>query len=266
MLKAPHLTGIGSVLLSPEEGAGDGGGGGGGNSVEPAAPAAPESAPPAGGDGNTGAEATVSKAEYDAAKAELAKLQQFADRMKEAEKTERTKRQAAQEEQGQFKALSEELRTERDEYRAQLEALQKRVAELEPAAERSKAAEEALRSKVEQRLANGLPEYMKTAVRGMTDVQAQMSAIEQYDRAQGTPPPTKPSTQTGGPPPPAGTGQILTPSDVSARILQGEKLEDIKATPEYQAMVASQREGAHPAKKSGMLAGLFSGAAGTRKG
>lgn len=267
MFVAPHRPGLSTVLLSPAEGeGGEPGAGGATNSSEAGTPAAPQSDPPAGDGGTNDAATTVSKAEYDAAQAELKKLQAFADRMKEAEKLERTKRQEAQAEQGQFRELSDSLRAERDEYRTQLEALQQRVAELEPVAERSKAAEETLRGKVEARLANGLPEHVKVAVSAIPDVHAQLRAIEAYDRAAGTPPPTKPSTPTGGAPPPSGSGQVLTPSDVSARMLQGETLESIKATPEYQAMIAAQASGASPVQKTGgMLANLFSGPAGNRK-
>lgn len=268
MFVAPHRPGLSTVLLSPEEEGGGVGAGGASNSGESGTPAAPQSDPPAGDGGTNDATVeTVSKAEYDAAQAELKKLQAFAERMKDAEKAERTKRQEAQAEQGQFKELSESLRTERDEYRTQLEALQKRVDELAPVAERSKAAEEALRSKVEERLANDLPEHIKIAVGAISDVNAQMAAIEAFDRAQAKPPPTKPSTPPGGPPPPDGGGQVLTPSAISARVLQGEKLEDIKATPEYQAMIAAGGSGQAPRKKSGsLLSNLFHGQAGTRKG
>ncbi len=267
MFVAPHRPGLSTILLSPAEGeGGEPGAGGATGGSEAGAPAAPQSDPPAGDGGTSGAAAeVVSKAEYEAAQAELQKLQAFADRMKEAEKAERTKRQEAQAEQGQYKELSDSLRTERDEYRTQLDALQQRIAELEPVAERSKAAEETLRGKVDARLANGLPEHVKVAVSAIPDVHAQLRAIEAFDRAQATPPPTKPSTQTGGPPPPTGSGQILTPSDVSARMLQGETLESIKATPEYQAMIAAQATAASPVKKYGLLANLLGGQAGTRK-
>jgi DNA repair exonuclease SbcCD ATPase subunit len=226
MLKATTI-GLHSLPLSPEEGTGDAAVGATDSGNQAANTAATnESTPPVGGDGN-GDPASTLQSQIDALQAQLKKEQDFNARIKAAEKEERAARQQAQEEQGEYKALAESLKQEREELERQLQETRRLYEEAQPVIERTKAREQELQGQVEQRMANGLPEYLKTAIRVMTDVQAQWDAISQYDRDRGLAPDTKPSTPSGGPPAP-GT-QSMTLEQIGEAVAKGADLAELLA-------------------------------------
>jgi DNA repair exonuclease SbcCD ATPase subunit len=258
MLKATTI-GLHSLPLSPEEGTGDAAVGATDSGTQAANTAATnESTPPVGGDGDGAPTGDlVPRSELEALQAQMAKQQEFIDRIKDAEKTERSKRQEAQEQQGEYKALAESLKQEREELERQLQETRRLYEEAQPVIERTKAREQELQGQVEQRMANGLPEYLKTAIRGMTDVQAQWDAISQYDRDRGLAPDTKPSTPSGGPPAP-GT-QSMTLEQIGEAVAKGADLAELLAQNQDAVAAESGRLSGTKPTMSAYLRGLLPG-------
>jgi len=193
----------------------------------------------------------------------LAKANAYAERMKEAEKAERQKRQAAKEE---VSTTSEELTKMREEH----EALQKQNNELMSAvtsmtpvvehyARESEKAAETVAARTQE-----LPSYMQAALANRPPMEA-LSIINQYDAENtvnnATAPTAAPSNTTTPPPTDGST------VDFAALVAAGHDLKELQANyPEqWQAKIASSQQPTAPIA-TGFLAGLYGNGAASRKG
>lgn len=196
---------------------------------------------PPDGDGAKPPVDTVSKSLYDAALADNAKLQEFSDRMKTAEKAERDKRQAAQLEQGEHKALSESLAQDKVTLEKQNAEYQVLIASLQPKATSYDSIEASLKDQVVERLKDeALPATVKIALAAIPNPLQQVQYLDAYDsehkKVDGNPA-NKPASSSGGTPP----GQNGDTVDFAKLVSEGNDLQDLiaKHPTAWQAQLSS---------------------------
>jgi len=139
-----------------------------------------------------------------ALEAENARMAANLDRLREAEKSERAKRQEAQEEarakmeaEGRYQALAEDLKERLAQIETEKAEAARKLAEVSPVVERYTAWEAKQSERVDAALQNGIPEYLKTAIRATPDVASKAEILDAY-MAEQAGKPGKPASPTTG--------------------------------------------------------------------